>query len=406
MEKDSMKKVMLLGGNYYQMTATKAVKDLGFYAIDVDYLPDNPAHKYADEYYNVSTIDKDAVLKLAEKLKIDGIVSYASDVSAPTAAYVAEKLGLPTNPYESVMILTHKDKFRKYMQENNFNVPRGRGFLNYEEAYQFFLTLEKPVMVKPVDASGSKGVFKVFKEDEFETAYEEAMKYSISKHVIVEEFIGRDGYQVAGDAFLIDGKLVFAGLMNEHFDKLCNPLVPVGESYPSVLPKELKEKALNEIQRLLSALKMVSGAFNLDFIVNQHGDIYIIEIGPRNGGNLITDTIKYAEEIDLAKCTILDAVGMDCRKILEDVGKKESIRYASSYIIHSLKDGVYKDIWVNNEIKNDIVLMDIFVSKNEKIKKFDNGGFGIGAMIIKHNSIEQMLYRMDNMENYIKVIVE
>ena len=92
------KKIMLLGGNYFQMTATKAAKELGHYVISVDYLPDNPAHKYADEYHNVSTTDKEAVLALARELNIDGIVSYASDVSAPTAAYVAEKMGLPTNP--------------------------------------------------------------------------------------------------------------------------------------------------------------------------------------------------------------------------------------------------------------------------------------------------------------------
>ena len=107
---------MLLGGNYFQMTATLAAKDLGCHVISVDYLPDNPAHKYADEYHNVSTIDKEKVLELARELKIDGIVSYASDVSAPTAAYVSEALGLPTNPYESVMIMTHKDLFRKFLK--------------------------------------------------------------------------------------------------------------------------------------------------------------------------------------------------------------------------------------------------------------------------------------------------
>ncbi len=85
------KKIMLLGGNYFQMTATKAAKNLGCHVISVDYLPNNPAHKFADEYYNISTIDKNAVLTLAKKLKIDGIWSYASDVSAPTVAYVAEK---------------------------------------------------------------------------------------------------------------------------------------------------------------------------------------------------------------------------------------------------------------------------------------------------------------------------
>lgn len=195
----SSKKIMLLGGNYFQMTATLTAKRLGYHVISVDYLPDNPAHQYADEYYNVSTIDKEAVLALAREKEIDGIVSYASDVSAPTAAYVAEKMGLPTNPYESVMILTHKDLFRKFMKENGFLMPQGRSFTDREEARTFFRTLSMPVMVKPIDSSGSKGVVKVFQEEEFDSAWEEAVSYSLSKHVIVEEFIQKQGYQIDGD---------------------------------------------------------------------------------------------------------------------------------------------------------------------------------------------------------------
>ncbi len=400
-----MKKIMLLGGNYYQMTAVKAVKELGYYAIDVDYLPNNPAHQYADEYHNISTINKEAVLELAQKLKIDGIVSYASDVSATTAAYVAEKLNLPTNPYEGVMILTHKNLLRKHMENHHFNVPKGKGFKEYYDAYEYFLTLKKPVMIKPVDASGSKGVSKISLENDFKCAYEEALKYSISKNIIVEEFIERDGYQIAGDAFLIDGKVIFAGLMNEHFDKLCNPLVPIGESYPAKLPKKLQEKSVSEIQRLLSTLGMKNGAFNLDFMVTKSGEIYIIEIGPRNGGNLITDTIKCATNIDLAKYTILNAVGMDCSDLIEKVRKDRQKKYYSSYVVHSLADGIYKNLWISDEIKDDIVLSDMFVSSGEKVKMFNHGGFGIGAMIIKHKSMEQMLYRMDNMENFIQAVV-
>lgn len=393
---------MLLGGNYYQMTATKAAKRLGYYVISVDYLPDNPAHKYADEYHNVSTVDKEAVLELAKKLRVDGIVSYASDVSAPTAAYVAEKLGLPTNPYDSVVKLTRKDLIRPFMEEHGFNVPKGKGFDNKEDAYNFFMSIKRPTMIKPVDASGSKGVTKVFEDDEFDSAYEEAMKYSLSKNIIVEEFIQREGYQVAGDGFLVDGELRFAGLMNEHFDRLCNPLVPIGESYPSILPDHLKEKARLEIQRLMTLLGMKNGALNLDFIVDKTGDVYILEIGPRNGGNLITDAIKEAIGVDLAEYTIRNAVGEVCSNLKLRPVKQ----YVSSYVIHSLEDGCFESLWISDEIKDDIIQYDLFEKYGSKIYRFENGGFGVGAALIKHKSIEEMLYRMDHMEDYIKVVVE
>lgn len=395
------KTIMMLGGNYYQMTAVKSAKELGCRVITVDYLPDNPAHKYADEYYNVSTTDMEGILKLAESLRIDGIISYASDISAPTAAYVAEKMGLPTNPYESVLKLTHKDMTRSFMQKHQFNTPKGRSFQKYEEACRFFEELKRPVMIKPVDASGSKGVSKIYEEWEFESAYHKANEYSSSKTIMVEEFIERDGYQIAGDGFLVDGELVFAGFMNEHFDRLCNPLVPIGESYPSVLSDKLKEKGRLEIQRLLSYMGIKNGAVNMDFIVDKNEQVYILEIGPRNGGNLITDIIKCASGIDLAKYTVMSALGMDCSQLQEEPVKT----FTSSYIIHALNDGVYRDIQISDDIKEDIMRFDMFVSKGDKVYRFNNGGYGIGAMLIKHRSADEMLYRMDHMEEYIKVIV-
>ena len=394
-----MKKIMLLGGNYFQMTATKAAKDLGCHVISVDYLPNNPAHKFADEYFNVSTIDKEKILELAKKLKIDGIWSYASDVSAPTVAYVAEKMGLPGNPLKSVEILTHKNLMRDFLKKNNFNVPKAESFTEYEPALEFFLTLKKTAMIKPVDSSGSKGVSKISAEKDFKAAYNSAMQYSISKRIIVEEFIQRKNYQIAGDGFLVNGELKFVGAMNEHFDKLCNPLVPIGESYPSTLPQYLKDKGKAEIQRLMTLLNMKIGAINLDFMFSESEDCHILEIGPRNGGNLISDIIEEASGVDLAKYTIKATLGMDCSDLTEQPPKK----FVSSYIIHSLKDGVFDSLQISDEIKSDILRQDLFVKRGEKVYRFENGGFGIGAMLIKHDTIEQMNYRMDNMEKFIGV---
>ncbi len=397
-----MKKIMMLGGNYFQMTATRAAKELGHYVISVDYLPDNPAHKIADEYHNISTVDKESVLKLAQELQIDGIVSYASDVSAPTAAYVAEKMGLPTNPYESVMLLTHKDLFRPFLVKHGFKSPQSQGFYNFEEALDFFRSLGKPAMVKPSDSNGSKGATRVDDEQCFKEAFEKAMSFSRQKIVIVEEFLIRAGHQIAGDGFIVDGELVFAGFMSEHFDKLCNPLVPIGESYPSYLTDELKAKAKSEINRLMKLLNMKFGAINMDFIIDEKGDVYIIEIGPRNGGNLITDVIREASGIDLAKCTIQAALGFD---IDEDFNKPIK-KYVSSYVVHSLIDGEYVGTEIQDDIKNDIILFKDLTNPGDKIQMFDNAALGTGAMLIKYDSIEQMIERMDNMEKHIRVNVK
>lgn len=397
-----MKKIMMLGGNYFQTTAIKAAKELGHYVISVDYLPNNPGHKFSDEYHNVSTIDKESVLELARKLKIDGIVSYASDVSAPTAAYVAEKMGLPTNPYESVMILTHKDLFRSFIQKHGFHCPKSRGFSDANEAFGFYKSLNKPAMVKPSDSNGSKGAAKVSDESEFKVAFENAMSFSRQKIVIVEEFLLRYGHQIAGDGFIVDGELAFAGFMSEHFDKLCNPLVPIGESYPAYIPDKIKQEAKSEINRLMKLLNMKFGAINMDFIIDAKGNIYIIEIGPRNGGNLITDAIREATGIDLAKATIQAALGLDYDKTF----RPTKSGYVASYITHALKNGTYLGTRIKDTIREDILLFEDLTKTGDKISAFENAALDVGAMLIKFKSSEEMIYRMDNMEEFIKVEVE
>lgn len=391
---------MILGGNYYQMTATKAAKALGCHVISVDYLPDNPAHKLADEYHNVSTTDKDAVLALAERLKIDGICTYASDVSAPTVAYVAEKMGLPTNPLRSVEILTRKDLTRDFLKQHGFNVPKAQGFTAYDEALEFFQSLNKPAMVKPVDSSGSKGVTKVSRAEDFRAAYDSAMKYSASKKIIVEEFIQRKGYSIAGDGFLIDGELRCTFFMDGHRSKYCSPFVPTGNSYPSALSENLQRKARHEMQRLMTCLKMKNGAINWDLIVTDNDDVYILEIGSRNGGNLISDAIKAACGVDLPKYTIKAALDMDC----SDLEERPTKNPVSSYVIHSLADGIFESLRISDALKDKIIRCDLFVEPGEKVYRFENGGFGIGAMLLKFDSVEEMNHCVDNMEDYIECV--
>lgn len=396
------KRIMMLGGSYMQMTATLAAKEQGYYVIDVDYLPENPAHTVADEYHNISTIEKEKVLELARKLKIDGIVSYASDVSAPTAAYVAEALGLPTNPYESVMIMTHKDRFRCFLKENGFPMPKGQSFSDYDEAFAFFRTIRKPAMVKPIDASGSKGVNKISSDEEFKTAWTEALSYSISKTVIVEEFIQRKGYQIDGDAFMIDSKLAFWGICDQHHDLSCSLYAPTGHSFPPTQEISTQIKARAQIERLLNLLHMHMGAYNIEYIVSEDNEVYIMEIGPRNGGNWITDAIKNATGVDLAAYTVRQAVGDPCDTLFQ----REPQVCSSSYIVHSTKDGVFREIRIDPEIEKHMVKQYITVKPGDTVKRFKNASCGIGAMIFNYADAKELCDKIDHMNDYVQVIVE
>ena len=129
------KRLMLLGANRYQLPVIQAAHELGYYVITCDYLPDNYAHKFSDEYCNVSIVDKEAVLEAAKRLKIDGILSFACDPGVVTAAYVAEQLGLPSvGSYEAVSILQNKGRFRRFLAENGFNVPMAKEYTDVVES--------------------------------------------------------------------------------------------------------------------------------------------------------------------------------------------------------------------------------------------------------------------------------
>ncbi len=398
-----MKKLLMLGGSMQQIPAIKCAKGMGYYVITCDYLPDNPGHKYADEYYNVSTTDLNAVLELVTKLKIDGIVAYASDPAAPTAAYVAEKLGLPGNPYESVKLLTEKDLFRKFLMEHGLNCPKAQGFTRYEDALAEIHNFQFPVMVKPVDSSGSKGVVKIYGVDELEAAVEEALSYSRGKRFIIEEFIVKKGYQVSGDGFSVDGKLVFTSYGNELYSgKGTREYVALGEFWPSLLTPEQKKKVDDELQKLITALGMKTSAYNIEVILDENDTVYVLELGPRNGGSYIPQLIQYATGVDLVKWTILAAAGEPC----EGLAMAPTTGVYSNYMILSTKSGNFKGIWFDEEFKKNN-LMDVYCTYHEgdQVTAYQNTTHSLGTILFKAESVERMIEITSNIEKYYRVEV-
>ena len=399
-----MKKILMLGGSMQQIPAIKKAKEMGCYVITCDYLPDNPGHKLADEYYNVSTTDMEGVLALAEKLGIDGIVAYASDPAAPTAAYVAEKLGLPGNPYQSVHLLTQKDLFRAFLKEHGFNTPEACGYQTYDEAIADIDRFRFPVMVKPVDSSGSKGVVKAYDVSEIKAAVDEALSYSRGKRFIIEEFIEKKGYQVSGDGFSVDGKLLFTSYGNELYSgKGTREYVALGEFWPSELSPEQKRKVDDELQRLISALGMKTSAYNIEVILDKNDTPHVLELGPRNGGSYIPQLIQYATGVDLVEYTIKAALGDDC----SDLQMVPTRGFWSNYMILSTVSGRYKGLWFDEGFRKNN-LLDVYCTYHEgdMVTAYQNTTHSLGTILFKAESYEEMLELTGNIEQYYRVEVE
>jgi len=411
------KRMLFLGGIMQQIPAIKRARELGYYVITCDYLPDNPGHKYADEYHNVSTTDLKAVLALAQELKIDGIVAYASDPAAPTAAYVAEKMGLPGNPYESVKLLTEKDLFRDFLSTHGFNCPGHRGYSSKEEALSDLVgsdhradrnarPMKYPLMVKPVDSSGSKGVVKVMSPSELPAAIDEAFSYSRGHRIVIEEFIVKKGYQVSGDGFSVDGKLVFTSYGNELYsNKGTRDYVALGEFWPSFLTSEQKAKVDAELQKLITALGMRTCAYNIEVILDKDDNVYILELGPRNGGSYIPQLIQYATGVDMVTATLQAAMG-DPFALVPPTPTPKTYTYISNYMIYSTKSGSFSRLAFDPVFERDNLLEVHCTAKpGDAIHAYQNTSHSLGTILFKASSLEEMMEITSNIEKYYQVVV-
>lgn len=398
-----MKKILLLGGSAQQIIAIKTAKRLGYYTVLCDFLEDNPGQYEADKFYLVSTTDKEAVLDVAQKEHVDGVLAYASDPAAPTAAYVAEKMKLSGSPYQSVEILCNKDKFRSFLEKHHFCTPKAKGYNSIDEALKDIKegSFRFPIIVKPVDSSGSKGVSQIDCVEEVKDNVEYAMKYSRGHKIIVEEFVEKFGYQIAGDGLSIDGKLVFRYFANDHFNPKCrNPFVPISASFPYNMPVEVQDKIHAEIQRLLDILQMKTTTYNFDIRIDKDYNVYLMEVAPRDGGNYIPDVIKYATDIDLVECAVKAAMGeMITLKNTKPKG------FYSYFAVHSLRDGVLEKIEFTDDGLKHILDNHIIKKAGDKIQAFTGANTTLGCLVMRFDSMEQMLYMMDNSETWCQVVL-
>ena len=398
------KKLMLLGGLRYLLPVIEAAHKLGIYVITCDYIPDNIAHKYSDEYHNVSIVDKEAVLELARKLQIDGIMSFAVDPGVVTAAYVQEQMGLPGNPYESVCILQNKDRFRNFLTKHGFNVPKAKGFSSIAEALAEAYWYPWPAIVKPTDSAGSKGVTKVNRLEDLEPALKVAFEHSLSGRVIVEEFIEKQGCSSDSDCFSVDGQLKFVSFSAQRFDENApNPYTPSAFSWPSTFTKEQEAELTSEVQRLLTSLGMRTSIYNIETRVGTNGKPYIMEVSPRGGGNRLAEMIRFATGVDLITNAVRAAVG---EEVIE-VAQKPSDGHWAEIILHSDKEGIFQELLIDASVVNaKVVETDLWVKPGDCIREFRGANDAIGTLVLNFASESELVSALKELTRWVTVKVQ
>ncbi|MEI6555574.1 MAG: ATP-grasp domain-containing protein [Paludibacter sp.] len=298
-----MKKLAIIGASYLQLPLVLKAKEMGLETHCFAWEDGAVCKETADFFYPVSILEKEQILEICESIDIDGITSIASDAAVPTVNFVAGKMGLTGNSFADAAVCTDKYKMRRRFAEFNVSSPK---FVISDEGY----SVENfcfPVIVKPTDRSGSRGVKKIENQGDLQVAVARAKSESFSHQAIIEEYIS--GQEVSVESISWEGK---------HYILAITDKVTTGAPYfvelehhqPSQLSEEIQQKIKSETLKALNALNIRFGASHSEFKITDGGDVFAIEVGARMGGDFIgSDLVQLSTSFDFVEAVVNVALG-------------------------------------------------------------------------------------------------
>lgn len=308
------KKVVIIGANDFQNPLILKAKELGYETHVFAWKDGSIGEKTADFFYPISIVEKEEILEKCREIKPDAVLTIASDLATITVNYVASKLGLTCNSLECTEISTNKFKMRQAFKKANIPVPKFE-IVDENTNLDILNGMEYPLIVKPTDRSGSRAINKILKKEELSDAIKLAVENSFEKKAIVEEYI--DGDEFSAESISFHGKHNFLTVTRKQTTGYPH-FIETGHIEPAGLSEEIIEKIKSAILPALDSLKIENGASHAEFKITQNGDIRIIEIGARMGGDCIgSDLVKISTGYDYVKMVIDVALGKE--PVLEKV---------------------------------------------------------------------------------------
>ena len=238
--------------------------------------------------------------------------------------------------------------------------------------------------------------------DGLEQALLNAKQYSRNKTLIVEEFIQRDHpHVIEAEIFSLNGEVISWGLMNSIRDCNTNPLLPAGYSYPLDLPEERISIVKKEVERLVKSMGTPSGAFNIEMIIDKSNNLYFLDAGPRNGGNMLPEFISMISNKDIVGATIRNAMGDTDGFDIELDGRSGG--NWGLVVLHAEKDGIFKGVRYSTEAQRSIVRQNIQKQVGDPVKEFSTCNNLVGLSFLKFDSSNQMKDVMYNLSKSIQI---
>lgn len=387
--------LLMVGGGLAEVPLIASAKKLGYTVFTTGNKPDDLGHSFGDGHYNVDFSDCDAIYQLAGMLDVKAICPGCNDFAALSSAYAAEKLGIPGHDnFDTAVKLHHKDEYRKFALSNGIPSPWAKGFSSVAEVMESRELCAFPVIVKPVDLTGGKGISVVSNKEELYSACQLALLRSKARRIVVEEFI--DGSRHGFSAFLQRGKVTFYFSDNEYY--YLNPYLVSAASTPSTVDWNVEQKLCLQAEKIASLLELNDGIFHVQYILKNQEPI-IIEICRRPPGDLYIKLVEFATGVDYPGWIIRAFSGQDC-SALQYVGSE---RFITRHCIMSKYPGRVRDIVFDEAIDDKVFQRYMFWEKGQEITDVMTAKFGI--VFLEYESIDEMINQTNRLNELISVHV-
>ncbi|GAX87603.1 conserved hypothetical protein [Lebetimonas natsushimae] len=392
-----MKKMLILGGSHAEIPIIQVAKELGYFVITTGNKETDIGHKFSDKYIKEDYSNKEAMLNLVKNLKIDEICPGSNDFAALSASYISDKLNIGNfDNYKVSQIIHNKDLFKKFANENNIPIPKAKGFSNFNSAINEIKNFKFPIIIKPVDLSGGKGVTKIdkFNIKEIKKSLEEAFNKSKAKRIIIEEFI--EGTNHGFTAIIKNKKIIFYFCDDEYYYK--NKYLVAGASTSLTINRKITRQLITNIEKIAKLLNLKDGIIHTQFIL-KNDEIYIIEVCRRIPGDLYLELVEYATDINYAELILKSFIG---KKINNPVNKNNNL--ITRHCLMTNKNGILADIIFDKTIKKNIIKKFIWGKKGDIINDYLT--YKAGIVFLKYKTKEEMKEKINIIYDLIKLKVK
>ena len=400
-----MKKVMIVGAGAGQVPLIQHCKNLGWFTIVISPFGPYPGIAMADKHIDEDIFNRNSLVEIGKVEGIDYVISDQSDYAVPIVAYVADKLGLPGNSTEVAETYTYKSKFRKFCQENGIPAPKAVVIDISDPDYSIISDLRFPVVIKPADSQGSRGIFKVMGPSGIKDAIETAARYARGKQVVVEEYF--QGREIVCEGFVINGVYYNVAFGDREYFNLDSLFIPSKTRFPAYLSEDMKKKIIANEKNIASKLMTSFGIVHSEYLINENDEFVVIESALRGGGVYIAShLIPLSTGIDLTKVLVSAMRGKydECIEMLHP-----SETGASEYLCFYLKKGKVSSMKGRETITEnpDVVIAEIDnISEGDRIARFEHKGMRKGPFIIKGSDMKAVSLTEEFIQSVLSIEVD